>query len=116
MSESEHPPAISANGVSQRPTLSVFERWRELATRSQSWIKKHGTRPQESSRHRASLGPCPHRAGWCWSKLKSLNRNIVFAKSIADLARREIEQARSLGLHPPSRLHGLKQTLLFSLT
>ncbi len=42
--------------------------------------------------------------------LKSLERDIMLAECVADLARRQLKQARGLGLHPASRLHRLQQT------
>ena len=34
----------------------------------------------------------------------------MLAECVADLARRQLKQARGLGLHPASRLHRLQQT------
>ena len=34
----------------------------------------------------------------------------MFAERVADLARRQLKQARGLGLHPASRLHRFEQT------
>jgi hypothetical protein len=46
--------------------------------------------------------------------LKSLDRDIMLAERVADLARRHLEQARGLGLHPASCLHRLQQTFTVS--
>jgi hypothetical protein len=47
--------------------------------------------------------------------LKSLDLDIMLAERVADLARRHLEQARGLGLHPASRLHRFEQTFPISL-
>ncbi len=100
MSEPEHPPARSANGMSRSSEMK---------------LSKCLARSCENGQGNPHPRRCLQRAREVRLKLKSFNRNIVLAESIADLARREIEQTRGLGLHPPCRLHGLKQTLLFSL-
>jgi len=58
---------------------------------------------QQSSH--ANSGP-PH----VLNVLKSLERDIMFAERVADLARRQLKQARGLGLHPARRLHRFQQT------